>query len=746
MRFPWSSVLDRPKEVERNVQKPIIPTTTSRPQPMIEIPVKDRQKRAYPNGGDSDQKHAPKRQRQGSVLKGDAPRSKQLRNKDLALTCEAVNGQNGIAAATIPRATKESNSGGPVKADVSLSSPSSPPPVAQSSSSMFESVLQYKLTSHSLDPSDSVRLAQLTTTIKSQFGLEILLKHQELRCIEQELAKCQTAYEQLRRCALVPYDAPHDTATAQTQSAQADASNWRTPDAILNGPYTRHYTKWLIPDPRFDGEPVPPDNKLERGRVGKRPVEGRTTRGSFADTVPQAGKARVRGIAGSTNGYLPSPSASQSRDKAGPLVLKRSSDGQMVKLVCLDCDRGDFSSAQGFINHCRIAHHRGFESHDAAANACGQVVEFDETGQVIDEGEPGSAGTVALVHPLIRLAPTTRPPPIQQSSWRNSGKEPTALTYGDRGTARQITTPQRPATTAALAAPVTPIPSASFNPSAQTPHLSALMRSKGHDGDLSQLVGEAKVRYDMESSSSSEGEGDGEDEGEGEGVGGEANTGHGMDGANDRSQAAAALSGSRIPARAGVSPAPLAQPGGTKGVERSRKPGMSHGFFSRSLHAQVATTPTPTPTVVTRPRQPRRQVDDVTLPPVDLISPNLSPNTLDAATAPSLVSDDGEYEAHSDSDALDSDEADEVEYGVEFDIEEGDEIDGRNATPATDPDLRHGPTASPKTPVPRRTALRRGTAALNNRRVHREERHVSFVSPVKEAEVKGRGARRGARK
>lgn len=50
------------------------------------------------------------------------------------------------------------------------------------------------------------------------------------------------------------------------------------------------------------------------------------------------------------------------------------------RLECLDCKRSDFSSAQGFINHCRIAHQREYASHEAAAFACGQTVaEPDET-------------------------------------------------------------------------------------------------------------------------------------------------------------------------------------------------------------------------------------------------------------------------------------------------------------------------------------------------------------------------------
>src|SRR5207244_3405736 len=43
------------------------------------------------------------------------------------------------------------------------------------------------------DTAASSKLARLRQAIDSQFSLEILLKHNELRLIEQELAKCQIA-------------------------------------------------------------------------------------------------------------------------------------------------------------------------------------------------------------------------------------------------------------------------------------------------------------------------------------------------------------------------------------------------------------------------------------------------------------------------------------------------------------------------------------------------------------------------
>src|SRR5208282_692912 len=50
----------------------------------------------------------------------------------------------------------------------------------------------------------AVSLDTLRDAIESQLSLEILLKHDELRLINQEMAKCQIALEQLRRCHLIP--------------------------------------------------------------------------------------------------------------------------------------------------------------------------------------------------------------------------------------------------------------------------------------------------------------------------------------------------------------------------------------------------------------------------------------------------------------------------------------------------------------------------------------------------------------
>ena len=204
----------------------------------------------------------------------------------------------------------------------------------------------------------SQQMDSLRHTIQSQISLEILLKHDELRLIDQELAKCQVALEQLRRCTEIPYPATKlsqsvtsGTGPALRISAAAPAPQSPAPWGVTDGPYARHYAKWLIPDPQFDGGVVL-DQPINSASAGKTPTKARSTRGGFADERSTGSKSNVRQrgvgkLKALSSGY-PQP-----KDKAGLVIQKRKSDGATIKLVCLDCRRDHFNSAQGFINHCR---------------------------------------------------------------------------------------------------------------------------------------------------------------------------------------------------------------------------------------------------------------------------------------------------------------------------------------------------------------------------------------------------------
>lgn len=469
------------------------------------------------------------------------------------------------------------------------------------------------------------------------------------------------------------------------------------PYGVADGPYTRHYAKWLIPDPAFDGVQV--DWLRSSGYpAGKTVPEGRTTRNSFADGGLSAGKSRSqRGSAGQklhalSSGYPPV------KEKAGPCVLKRS-DGQMVKLVCLDCQRENFSSTQGFINHCRIAHRRDFKSHEEAAVASGQPIELDEVGGIVGEEKQPQPVATGLVHPLIRSAPADREAYVALLSRIDAsmnlyrqGKLP--------GVTSIPTAPDSPPPPAS-SKPAVPIKSnQNFVPSPETPHLSNLMRSRGFDGDLGEIVGEAKKHFDLDEISSNDGESESES----------PSREHPayLDGTSDAPPM-------RVPARANVSPGPYGRPGSSKGADHAKHahtaPAMTNGASRISTSVPVIDTAAANHDTLraTDGDVHEFSVHDVPENDIEMMDVpsmvDLSPNTIASNNAPSLVSDDSEYEDDGDAESTSSANQDEDSDVAEIDIEDGDGVDK----------------------VVSRSVLRHRAGAGR-----KEDKHVTFVSPMKE--------------
>jgi ADA HAT complex component 1 len=535
-----------------------------------------------------------------------------------------------------------------------------------------DSVMSTQLTSAQLEP--------LRRTIQSQIGLEILLKHKELRLIDQELAKCQIALEQLRRCTEIPYPASRLPSKA-VSNGTGPALRTQTPGVVPqspapwgvpDGPYSRHYAKWLLPDTRFDGgleaELVAPSNT-----AGKNPAKGRT-RGSVPEIVSVATKSRIRGggqLKALSSGY-PQP-----KDKAGLVIQKRKSDGLVIKLVCLDCRRENFSSAQGFINHCRIAHNRSFASHDAAADACGEPVEVDEAGLVVGN-EIASTSSAGMVHPLIRSAHLLK----------NKPETPTVAYGGDAMIPLPSTGATSPDQLSLRGGMGSPPPT--YRASPLTPNLSALVRSKGLGLDLEKLVSDAKTRVAIEDSAS-------EDSGDEESVTPEAAPFRGRH---------PQVAGTKQPVRSTISPHSMDRSSSMKGANRDQK--------LQSL--EHLATPS----------------NSSTLPPPHLTSTSYDPQECDSLEpsptnesnqAPSLVDDDEDYDPHSPSlSSSVSDDGEDVE--PEFEIQDDEpSAPSTRATSATD--TEYSGTAKERPFPPQRgrpSAIRRGIG-------DREEKHVSFVSP-----------------
>ncbi|KAF4446925.1 ADA HAT complex component 1 [Fusarium austroafricanum] len=451
--------------------------------------------------------------------------------------------------------------------------------------------------------------------IRHQFGLEILLKHDELRLINQELAKCQVALEQLRRCHLIPYpvNCPTPEQMLNVSAGKGPAirsrpgeavSRWAPPFGVVDGPYARHYAKWLIPDPSFDG--IQPEWQFtpEASRARASFAEGRTTRNSFTESG-SAFKGRSGRGAGSQKLQSLSSGYPQPKDKAGPCILKRA-DGQTVKLVCLDCNRENFSSTQGFINHCRIAHKRDFKSHEEAAVHSGHPIEVAEKRVAGEEKAPvpivpTPTSTSASVHPFARPDMTE-----QQAYIALKSRIADSLKLYHQGKLPGVTR-------------IPSLPNKSRGREAQNvgsvegapdmPHLSRLLQSRKFDGNLRELVADAKTKILLEDMTSG-------DESE--------LTETPIEGNQLREPSAARTPiVMRVPAKAAQSPAV-----------------MNTSAHSASSKGRVPPVAFKTPVDCgSHDANPTLSDEDL-----DMEDADMSPNTLVSNNAPSLVSDDGEYD------------------------------------------------------------------------------------------------------
>ena len=566
------------------------------------------------------------------------------------------------------------------------------------------------------NPVNDLERKALQEAIEAQFNLEILLKHNELRLIDQELAKCQIALEQLRRCRVIPFPAlscsiedmqsvSNGLGTPATPAVGCQQAPKPPPWGTVEGPYSRHYAKWLLPDPTFDGVAIE-ESKISR-RAGKK-VPERSTRGSKAEkstTTTIASSRSQRGSIGSRLHALPA-GYSEPKEEKGPMIVKRSTDGQMVKLVCLDCRRENFNSAQGFINHCRIAHSRGFASHDAAALACGEKVELNEAGALIVDPSGAGLASAGLVHPLIRSAlvgksaqPITMTPTNKRK--RSQGKsDPLSHVRAP------ITQTSHPAPPSRQRPVIPPLLSSElpFIPSRNAPHLSALFVKSGLGGDLNDLVKEATVKSGQTDNLGEEEE-DSDVDME-DAAAPEPSDGHHL------STNTSFIRGGRLTTRATMSPAPLDCSSANKGAgPHTRKPGYLHSIHSHTSYCSPYTAPTTQ----------RATLSSAHTHLLGNSSPvNLSPNTVESNTAPSLVSDDDEEydDAHSESDTPSSAVDEDGDGYPEIEVED-EEAEGPNV----DPELATAPKAHPA----RRASALRSPATIRGH----GDRHVSFQSPVK---------------
>jgi ADA HAT complex component 1 len=679
--LPWSSGIGGNKVMAEDVKMLVAPT--QRKSPVLDSPSLHKLKRKLADSHDSI-----------TVLDGPPPTKRRLGNPDQVPPTDIdVNGDRTPAS--------ESATNGTV-----MPAPSAPSEQTPKAQSRTEKSIAAHPDSHHADnratAPPKMDVERLRQALDAQLSLEVLLKHNELRLIDQEIAKCQIALEQLRRCAEIPYPGSSVSGISQSVSsgtgfAVAPSAGGRPPVSpapwgVTDGPYSRHYAKWLLPDPQFDAGESDPAASLS----GYTSLDGRTTRGSLGDGGYVAGKSRSqRGSLNTKLQALPS-GYPPPKDKAGPMIIKRKSDGQLVKLVCLDCRRFDFSSTQGFINHCRIAHGRTFASHDAAAAASGEPVEVDETGMVVGGNtDSASSGTPGYVHPLIRSAHAI------ESTSKDSNRQQLSVEMPALQSTRSRESPQKK--------PVAPDPS--FKSSPDTPHLSSLLERRGLGLDLGDLVGDAKTTVDLNAFSSEE-ESDEE-----------------TTETASESRPQLSVQGSRLPARTTMSQAASQRPNSRKGFEKARS-------GQNPRHTETTPARRPSYTSPYAPPVGTLQLDGSQDADMVDSAENLSPHTVESNQAPSLVSDDDEYEAHSDSESPTPSEAGDDEQDFNHIEVEDDEGTATSTTTETktdhelaSPAKSHAPSLSKSL---RRTKKKDGVLGgpiVSLNRGGKDGRRVSFVSP-----------------
>lgn len=568
------------------------------------------------------------------------------------------------------------------------------------------------------DETDVTDMTSLQQVIESQFSFEILLKHRELRLVDQEIAKCQVALEQLRRCQVIPYPAMSSTLEDMQAVSSGlgptfdDPAQYAPPWGVTDGPYTRHYRKWLIPDSAFDASIA---ESPQAPRTGGKTVPERTTRGSVAEKSNIGQKSRSQRGSGARLQALPH-GYPEPKEEKGPMILRRSTDGHWVKLVCIDCRRDNFNSAQGFINHCRIAHNHGFASHDAAAQACGEEIDYNPIVGVGVSGEPTggtstSGASVGLVHPLIRSAQMTRQMPTTTTSRRRKSQAAAAQTQINPSSFKPSTSTNPPLQGPRHVPSSEEPASAPFTPSSQTPHLSSLFAKTGRGGDLDEMVIEAKTKLDVDLEAPLTEEDDQDQE---------------MEEAPEPTKnpqtltARNVIRGSRLPARAGMSPAPLERTPSSKGINTSRKPEFLTNIIPLASYSSPYTAERPT----------QNQASPTDEAATDL---NISPHTVESHPAPSLVSDDGDYEnTHSESESPCSAEGDDEEDRyLDVEVEEHDEEIELGGSSSAAADLGLGKAHAPTARIARRAEVVRVPAAL------RDERHEGFAGQGRRQRRKG---------
>ncbi|ODV91590.1 hypothetical protein CANCADRAFT_55435 [Tortispora caseinolytica NRRL Y-17796] len=180
-----------------------------------------------------------------------------------------------------------------------------------------------------------MRNSDLVNSIQNQFDLEILLKHRELRSIEDEIAKVHVMMVQLQK-------ALPNLLDADTRAKCGEPNEF----AEIYASYLRNIDQSIEPNPN---RPKPEFEYFTRSSAKHK---RNSSYDVYSPPVEQTGPP-------------PPP----------PEYVYKRSDGLVVRMVCQVCGRDKFTTMQGFINHSRMTHQKEFSSYELAARDSGEPID-----------------------------------------------------------------------------------------------------------------------------------------------------------------------------------------------------------------------------------------------------------------------------------------------------------------------------------------------------------------------------------
>lgn len=185
---------------------------------------------------------------------------------------------------------------------------------------------------------------EIKQNVVNQIDIEILLKHREYNLVQNEISKVQNQMDTLQKLHDDPqYSKYIKNIIELKEGVKNDYKFGNTSFGGYNEPsemITRRHSMYGI----------------RRSISEESPKPQRTSYGGLRPVLDSQGNK---------------------------ICVHKRSDGVIVKIECPTCARSDFGSAQGFLNHSRLAHQIEYKSQDHAALVCGTIlpeVEQDDLG------------------------------------------------------------------------------------------------------------------------------------------------------------------------------------------------------------------------------------------------------------------------------------------------------------------------------------------------------------------------------